>query len=319
MTKPIGGYFELDLILNKHYHQNALKLNSARYCIEYILRLRKYKTIYIPFYTCDSVLQPAKKLNLDIRFYNIDKNLMPILNDSINDDSVLLFINYFGLNTDKIPNIISKYKNIIIDNTQAFFVNPINNIDTVYSPRKFFGVSDGGYLYTNIKNYLELKQDISYKRYEYLLKRIDLGPQKGYKNFCDNEDELNHQDILKMSNLTSSILSSLDYNYIKNKREENFNTLHKKLKSYNELTISDSILNNGPMIYPLLIKNRYLKDHLIKNNIFVATYWKDALSRTNDNDYEKYLINNLVPIPIDQRYNQQDMMYIIDKIMEVIK
>ena len=31
----------------------------------------------------------------------------------------------------------------------SLFEKPLKNIDTIYSPRKFFGVSDGGYLYMN--------------------------------------------------------------------------------------------------------------------------------------------------------------------------
>ena len=50
--EAIGGYFELELRKGKHYHENALRLNSARNAFEYILRVRNYKKIYIPYYTC---------------------------------------------------------------------------------------------------------------------------------------------------------------------------------------------------------------------------------------------------------------------------
>ncbi len=32
----IGGYFELELRKGEHYHKDALKLNTARNCFEYV-------------------------------------------------------------------------------------------------------------------------------------------------------------------------------------------------------------------------------------------------------------------------------------------
>lgn len=311
MNIEIGGYFELECKTSNHYHNDAIKLNSARYCLEYILSKKNYKKIYIPFYTCDSVLKPVRLLDIEIEYYSIDKNFMPILDKRIKDYEVILFINYFGLNIDNILSIKNKYKNIIIDNTQAFYVKPQEGIDTLYSPRKFFGVSDGGYLYTDIKKDYKLKKDVSYKRYKYLLKRTDLGAQSGYEDFLNNEIELNNQEVLEMSNLTSAILSSLDYKDIKNKRELNFKLLHENLKDINELIINKSLMNNGPMVYPLLISKDGIREYLIENKIYVATYWKDVLKRVDKNSFEAHLTKYLLPLPIDQRYGEEEMQYII--------
>lgn len=319
MNNEIGGYFELEFKMNSHYHYNSIKLNSARYCLQYILIKKEYKKIYIPFYTCDSVLQPAKLLDVEIEYYSIDKNFMPILDKGIKDDEVVLFINYFGLNIDNILSIKNKYRNIIVDNTQAFYVKPHEGIDTLYSPRKFFGVSDGGYLYTDIKNDYKLKKDVSYKRYNHLLKRIDLGAQFGYEDFLNNEIELNNQEVLEMSNLTATILSSLDYKDIKNKRELNFKLLHENLKDINELIINKSLMNNGPMVYPLLVTQKGLRDYLIENKIYVATYWKDVLKRVDKNSFEAHLTEYLLPLPIDQRYGEKEMEYIIEIIKSQLK
>ena len=35
--KEIGGYFELELVQNKEYHFDAIKLNSARNAFKYII------------------------------------------------------------------------------------------------------------------------------------------------------------------------------------------------------------------------------------------------------------------------------------------
>jgi hypothetical protein len=50
--RSIGGYFELELPEGNEYHPEAIALNSGRHCFEYILRLRNYQKVYIPYYTC---------------------------------------------------------------------------------------------------------------------------------------------------------------------------------------------------------------------------------------------------------------------------
>ena len=71
----------------------------------------------------------------------------------------------------------------IVDNTQAFYDLPVNSIDTFYSCRKFFGVPDGAYLYCDRQLDMELEEDQSWQRMDYLLKRIDVSPESAYADF----------------------------------------------------------------------------------------------------------------------------------------
>ncbi|HFK5575098.1 TPA: hypothetical protein ACG0AX_003469, partial [Elizabethkingia anophelis] len=146
----IGGYFQLELCENKPFqYSDLILLNTARNCLEYILRAKGYKKIYIPYFTCDVLLEPINKLNIDYQFYDIDDSLEPIFDyDRVGGNEVFLATNYFGIKTKFIEDLSSKVKNLIIDNAQAFFAKPLLGIDTFYSPRKFVGVSDGGILAT---------------------------------------------------------------------------------------------------------------------------------------------------------------------------
>ena len=42
----IGGYFQLECQQGEHFHKDALRLNTAHNCFEYILRARKYTKVY---------------------------------------------------------------------------------------------------------------------------------------------------------------------------------------------------------------------------------------------------------------------------------
>ena len=174
MNSSIGGYLELELPTGDEYHKDALQLNTGRNAFEYILRAKKYKKVYLPFYTCDVMLEPIFKLNLEYEFYSIDPSFTPIFDyKSIKENEVLVYNNYFGICNIQTKEVASICKNLIIDNAQAFYSKPIKGVDTFYSPRKFFGLPDGAYLYTDTLLDHNIKKDISYERCEHLLGRMD--------------------------------------------------------------------------------------------------------------------------------------------------
>ena len=167
--KPIGGYFELELRPGKEYHTNLIRLNTGRNSLEYILRVKKYKKVYLPYYTCDTVLEPLEKLRIDYVFYRIDRKLEPVIDFDINDDEALIYNNYYGLKGATVQKLAGEDFHLIVDNAQAFFDKPLPGIDTFYSPRKFFGVPDGGYVATEKENPDRLERDNSANRLGHLI------------------------------------------------------------------------------------------------------------------------------------------------------
>lgn len=310
----IGGYFQLELYENKTFpYSDLILLNTARNCLEYILRAKEYKKIYIPYFTCDVLLEPINKLNIDYQFYDIDDSLEPIFDyDRVGGNEVFLATNYFGIKTKFIEDLSSKVKNLIIDNAQAFFAKPLLGIDTFYSPRKFVGVSDGGILAT--KKILErsLEKDFSYERMSHLLKRIDLSAEDSYKDFVMNDKTLNNQNIKLMSDLTKAIILSIDFERIKKQRRENYIFLNEHLESSNLLNI-ELDQKDIPMIYPYRVKNaKKIRDTLISQKIYCAIYWPNVLdwSAPSTNSYN--VTKEIIALPIDQRYSTNDMKKIID-------
>ena len=308
----IGGYFSLELSMREEYHKDALRLNTARNSLEYILRARKYDKVYLPYYTCDVVLEPFKKLNLSYEFYHINLHLE--LNDTISlkENEALLYTNYFGLKQRYVEQLAGKYgSQLIVDNTQAFYAKPLDGIDSFYTCRKFFGVADGAYLYTDKLLEGGFEQDESFNRMAHLLKRIDLSAEKGFADFRKVDDGLDNQPIREMSKLTQRIMQSIDYEAAVKKRRENFQILQEQLGEKNnlELRLDDDTV---PMVYPYLVSLEGLREKLIENKIFVARYWPNVFDWTSKDDIEYYLANQLQPLPIDQRYGENQMNRIID-------
>lgn len=314
MINAIGGYPELELRKGEHYHKNALRLNTARNSFEYILRARQYTKVYMPYYTCEVMFESLKRCNVDFEFYHINYELEPIETFKLKSSEAFLYTNYYGLKQDCVKRLVEKYgKQLIVDNAQAFFAEPLEGIDTFYSARKFFGVSDGAYLYTDKKLDIQLEKDQSYQRMSHLLMRADIGAEEGYREFRKNDDSLNDNPIRLMSSLTEKILSSIDYEFIKSARRNNFELLESKLKLYNRVRLQmeyDAV----PMVYPYLTNKLLLRNLLIDNKIFIPKYWDNKIYCCENKSHEYYLIEQLLPLSISQVNEIEDMKRIINVI-----
>ena len=319
MIKPIGGYFEWEFPANigMFPHSDGVLLNSGRHSLEYILRtLGQIKLLWIPYYTCDVVLQPIECLGIPYSFYHINKDFALVEDIELEVGEYLIYTNYFGIMDEYCKKLAIRYgENLIFDYAQAFYAPNIEGINTFYSPRKFVGIPDGGVAYTNKSIDIELQNDHSYGRCTHLLKRHDLQPMDGYNDFKDSSHQIASSCLSKMSNLTQKMLSSLNYAAIRERRVTNFTFLHAHLSDSNLLQIPSIEPFSCPMVYPYQTNDTTLRARLIENQVFVATYWPNVLEWCNEGDLEYELCKNIIPIPIDQRYGEEDMK----RVIEIIK
>lgn len=311
----IGGYFELELRHGEHYHKDAIRLNTARNCFEYVLIARKYRKVYIPYYTCEVMLQPLRRQHVEYAFYSIDWNLEPTGTFRLEDGEAFLYTNYFGLKQDCVERLAKVYgSRLIVDNAQAFYAPRIEGIDTFYSPRKFFGVPDGGYLYTDCRLEVELPQDTSYERMAHLLIRADKDAEAGYSAFRENEDKLDNAPVMRMSKLTEKILQNVDYEITKKMRRANYMYYDRILNLENRLCIAIG-KRDVPMVYPFSAKEGgKLKRKLIGDRVFVPTYWPNVIRDTPSGNIEIELSNSVINLPVDQRIGKQEVKKVIDLI-----
>lgn len=319
----IGGYFELELQRHHEFHTGVMQLNSGRNCFKFILLNRHYRRIYIPSYCCGALLKTISQTGTDYLLYQINEHFEPILNVPLSNDEALLYINYFGICDAVVNKLAKKFSNLIIDNSQAFFSTAILGCDTFYSPRKFFGVPDGGYLYTNLVPPKNLKQDCSYGRFRHLLLRIDKNAPAGYNAFQRNERRIDILLLRSMSPLTQRLLCSIDYEWVKQVRINNFSYIHKALGIFNNLSIDISQLSGplvypqSPLVYPFLNK-KVAKKYLIDNKIYVPIFWPELQHTFSKKSFEYVLSHDVIYLPVDQRYNENDMEFIIKKIKGVL-
>jgi len=313
--RAIGGYFGLEISQKSEHHVGALRLNTGRNALEYILLTNNYSKIYIPYYTCGVILQPILRNGIEYEYYHIDERFDPVFDFSIiKEFEAFLYTNYFGLKDECIVKLVGECNNLIIDNAQAFYSKPFTGIDTFYSPRKFFGVPDGAYLFTGKDATIPLTKDFSWHRFAHLLKRVDQSAEFGYADFKENEDGLNDLPIMEMSVLTQNLLQSIDYADSAAKRRNNFLYLSKRLNGLNRLAFN---LGDGqvPMVYPFYSGNLKLRNFLTENKVYTGIYWKEVKDILPEGSHEYKFANNLVHLPVDQRYNENDLAKVADLVL----
>lgn len=315
-AEGIGGYFELELPnCGGFLHDSGTLLNSGRNALEYVLiALGDVKRLFVPYYTCDVVLEPIEKMDVPYSFYHINQKLEIEDLPSLQRGDYLIYTNYFGVKDEYVKILANHYgSQLIVDNAQAWFAEPIEGVNTIYSPRKFVGLPDGGIAYCTKKiDKDSFAQDVSFGRCSHLLKRIDIGPSEGYADFRANSEQLKGQPIKQMSKLTQRMLSSIDFEVVKARRKKNFEYLHKGLGGKNLFSIPSIDTFVCPMVYPYLADDSSLKQRLIENNVFVATYWPNVLDCCNSNELEHSFAANIVFLPIDQRYGAKDLQYVME-------
>lgn len=320
--KPIGGYFELaDYEKGGMFpHQDGVLLNTGRNALEFILRsIGEVKHIYLPYYTCEVVLEPVEKLRIPYSYYHINHQFEIVDNIQPKDGEYTIVNNYFGIKDAYIQRLVERYgDHLIVDCAQAFFAKPNPGAKAFYSTRKFVGVADGGvaYLGDSPNGRVEVKEiEHSNEHNSHLLLRKQFGAEAGFADYQANEKKMDNQPMRWMSDETKQILAHIDYDKVVVKRRENFQFLHQALSEYNQLTLPAFDAFACPMVYPFMMRTeRDLRKVLIENKIFVAKYWPNV-EQVESFEVEYGMATNTIPLPIDQRYGKEEM----DRIIEVIK
>ena len=272
------------------------------------------KGIYLPYYTCEVILEPLKKLHIPWAFYHINAKFEMVEEVKPKEGEYIIANNYYGIKDAYIQTLSNKYGDqLIVDCAQALFANPIAGIKMFYSTRKFVGVADGGVAYeVDDKNSLLYDEDDSSLHNSHLRIRKEQGAEAGFHDYQLNETKLDNQPIRLMCRNTRDILWHIDYDKVIAKRRANFAYLHEALNEKNFLQLPEMDSFACPMVYPFVTRiDRNLRQELIQNKVFVAKYWPNV-HQLNSYETEYDLATRVVPLPCDQRYGEEEMNRIIE-------
>ena len=313
----IGGYLGLEDLKAKPYYLDLYALNLARTALVYLLETLKVKTIFVPYYLCDSVGAACERKGFETLYYYLDDNLLPDFHDELPKDTYMLLVNHYGqLTNDKIAALQEKFERVIVDNTQSFFQRPVINVPTFYSVRKFFGTSDGAYLYSPVELPKIQEQDESHARMKHILGRFEGLASDYYQDMLDVAHAYYNEDVKRMSNITANILGAIDYESVRQKRNDNYRTLDTYLGKYNTLPFTAP---DGPHVYPFFHPDaQAIRKQLAAKRIYSPTYWSNVIDTMEEETIEYQYAANILALPIDQRYGEAEMQIIADAVLELL-
>ena len=311
--REIGGYIELDAYRLPMLHDGALALNCGRNALAYLLKARNVRRLWIPKFICDSVTGVCEREGVPYTLYSIGPDFLPAQEINLGEAEWLYFVNYYSqFDNEKISKYFARYQRVIVDHAQSYFQPPIAGVDTLYTCRKYFGVADGAFLYTDAKLEEDLPQDESFERMRFLLGRFERTASEFYSEYAANNELFVTEPIKRMSKLTENLLHGIDYERIKATREMNYLYLQQALGNKNRLKLSEK---PGTFMYPLLLENgAEMRKKLLQKKIYIPTLWPDVLEWCKADEIEYQMAKNILPLPIDQRYGEEEMEYLVKEI-----
>lgn len=323
---------------------NIIFLDSGRNAIRLVLKNinPEEKIAILPAYTCSTVIEPFFEDGYKIFYYDINED-MSINNIKLKElvervkPKVILVHSYFGKDTIKeIRGYLRELKKegiYIIEDLTQILLNDKLDVKTadfiLGSIRKWFAVPDGGFLKNNSNILIKDEKMLENENFvskqleaqtmkEIYIKNLDRNVKNKYMElFKASKESLDkNRKIYGMSNVTKSILEELDIDFIKERRNNNYNYLYENLKKVDFIKCPLGKLNNSeiPLYFPILIKEKRkeFQKFMAEANIYLPIIWPRADEYLKnykfncDDIYEK-----IICIPCDQRYNIKDMERVV--------
>jgi len=311
------------------FNQPSLQMINASSAIWLLARQLKPRRVWLPTYLCQSIIKAIETNKSEIAFYPID-NSLNLLSTSWMEDldqtDLIIFIDYFGFPFD--PDVVKQMQKkgikVVRDASQALLSKSATKTDfTVYSPRKFFGVPDGGILTSgeqglgNVGRLNPPPKDWWLRSVHSgkLRRRFDLegGENLWFPVFREVESNAPIGPY-RMSDLSERLLRCcVDVNVTCQRRRENYHYLASHLRHIAIFPdLPDTVV---PLGFPVCVQDRdKVRRHLIENNIFPPVHWEleGVVPKTYIQSHN--LSKSIMTLPCDQRYETKHMQRIVEHI-----
>lgn len=296
--------------------------------------------VYMPSYCCHTMIEPFDSHGVEVKFYEVTRDEKRIVKhiDDDNDCDIVFLLDYFGFIDPRTEDICkrmrAKGKIVIYDATLSFFCKDMQyeNYDYVFgSFRKWIGVNagfcskNGGWQHLpsleQNKNYTELRNRCFDMKADFMEgdqvdKNIFLtgfgdaeeGLETIYRNFAPDTSSI-------------EIIKHVNVEFLREQRRDNAKALISAFGVKKGGVDSMFAILSGrdcPLFVPLdvdMAQRSMLRSWLIKNNCYLPIHWPvSALHRLNDRT--TYLYNTELSCICDQRYDEEDISKLIERIKQ---
>ena len=324
----------------------SILLSTGRSAIKEVLKQvnLKRKVALAPSFTCHSVIQPFLEEGFQVFPYpvNMDLSVDPKLFEdcvAVNQPSVILMHSYFGFDTlNGIKELVHKIQKQSIVFIEDFTHSLLSTFETVGadfnlgSIRKWYPIPDGAFVKgVSLEQPIIDDSELVDAKMKALLDKGKYMEDGSFekdvfmKEARDAEMVLDSRvDTFAMSKLSKLIVSNCEKDSIIKKRRANYRALLDHLKDNDTFTVLFKELKETevPYMFPILVKrNRQaFQKYLAEHSIYATIIWacpEELQGKVNADG--QLIYNQILCIPIDQMYDNDDMQRIVFTINKYFK
>ncbi|QFF98018.1 hypothetical protein PB01_03845 [Psychrobacillus glaciei] len=317
---------------------------TGRTALDYLIKEMKLykvvKSVYMPSYCCHSMIQPFLDNGVDVEFYEVlfENGKYTYKIDFETTCDVIFIMQYFGYCNEKVSELIIKYKElgkiIIEDATHSWLSDVPYNQESDYvfaSFRKWTGLPGGavaikqegqfcidGAKETNLE-YIQLRKKAFFQKKQFI--ENGLGQKETFLEYFNQAEKL-IEDSYQNYNIQQDIedlISSLNFERIKEKRKQNSRYLIDGLKKFPKIETVSLEEGDVPLFVPIIVpygRRNELHQYFINNDIYCPVHWPISDKHCLHN---KFLYNNSMSIVCDQRYDLSDMKRILETLKKFVE
>ncbi len=284
------------------------------------------KKFLLPDYICSSILTEFKRAEIEYDFYHINDDLsIDISSIKSRQFDVLYIINYFG-RRHNVSAFTGQGLRLIEDNRFMLTVTPRDGFSAwagFNSFRKVTPSADGSVLLatfnlpkslinTRPAPFSRLKYEAKEIKYDYV-KHGEFSEEDFLSKFREGEEMVDEQQkIYQISERGALILFNFFMHY---RRERNIRKRNYRILTYELGHSAIKLKTRFPSFFILSIDQRdELREHLFAKNIFLPIHWTYP-----GEGPENELYSRCLSIPVDSRYDADDMIRVATKIRNFLE
>lgn len=303
---------------------------------------KEKKTILFPSYCCWSMSAPFKNSGWNLAYYRLNEDLtvnlefLANLLETVEADAILT-MNFYGSACTDEAVTLAKSKNVVVIEDFShctFSFKQIFNPDVdvyVSSIRKSVGVSDGAVLLSKEAMKTELmgngspefsdrRFDAQKSKWEYLFSKDIASKNIFLSEIRECEDVLNDFSIVEpISHRAKQMLSLINGNSIAYARRQNMKHLMERLAGNVRMVRGlERCLEGAPFSLPILVENRdCVQKQLAEAGVYAPVLWPISEEAASVCPVSKVISEQMLSIPIDQRYNWDDIEDIATRVIQI--
>lgn len=349
MMREIGSefwleYSKVDLTQNRNdvfpLGDDNVYVLSGRTAIDFILDdiSTNVRSVYMPSYCCDSMLQPFVDRDIELYFYDVISSSVGLEYVVDHDKDVDLFFatSYFGYGCTTMDAYVETFKsrNIVVieDITHRLLCERSHCKSADYlvsSLRKWFPIPSGGLAVKMNGRFrsrdlapppvelLSKKVRAMRKKAEYIKSTKKQNNEHDKRQFLELYSQFNQSLRFNykrqgMDDLSLRLMSTLDISSIQTKRRSNAQYVYAKLENFTHikpLIAKPDFTQDCPLFVPIMIRadqRDNLRDYLVRNNVFCPIHWPVS-ERVVLSPRSTILYAEELSLICDQRYSNTEL------------